>query len=71
MDGYAVARALRGDPVTAGTRLIALTGYGQEADRRRSEEAGFDLHLTKPVRPAALRQLLQEVASPPSAGCRV
>jgi signal transduction histidine kinase/ActR/RegA family two-component response regulator len=64
-DGYAVARALRGDPLTAGARLIALTGYGQEVDRCRSEEAGFDLHLTKPVRPAALRQILQEVAALP------
>lgn len=39
--------------------LVALTGYGQEEDRRRSEEAGFDLHLTKPVDPAQLRRLLE------------
>ena len=37
-------------PALAGIRLIALTGYGQEADRRRGREAGFDEHLVKPVR---------------------
>jgi CheY-like chemotaxis protein len=58
MDGYAVARALRRDPSTAGARLIAVSGYGMDEDRKRSEEAGFELHLTKPVRPADLQRLL-------------
>jgi signal transduction histidine kinase len=58
MDGYSIARALRRDPATASVRLIALTGYGQEEDRRRSHEAGFDVHLTKPVDPAELQRLL-------------
>lgn len=58
MDGYAVARELRRDPATAGARLIAITGYGQEEDRRRSREAGFDLHLTKPVDPQELPRIL-------------
>jgi PAS domain S-box-containing protein len=58
MDGYAVAAALRQDPVTAGARLIALSGYGQEEDQRRSREAGFDLHLTKPVEFEVLQRLL-------------
>jgi CheY-like chemotaxis protein len=58
MDGYEVARALRGDAATARTRLIAVSGYGQEEDRRRSEQAGFDLHLTKPVDPIELQRLL-------------
>jgi signal transduction histidine kinase/CheY-like chemotaxis protein len=49
MDGYAVARAVRGDPSLARTRLIALSGYGQREDRRRTAEAGFDEHLVKPV----------------------
>ena len=40
--------------------LIALTGWGQEEDRRRSQEAGFDHHLTKPVELAALEKLLAE-----------
>jgi signal transduction histidine kinase len=58
MDGYEVARVLRRDPETASIRLIAVSGYGQEEDRRRSEEAGFDLHLTKPIDPVELQRLL-------------
>ena len=54
MDGLAVADALRRSPVTAETRLIAVTGYGQEDDRRRALEAGFDEHLVKPVDPEQL-----------------
>ncbi len=59
MDGYDVARVLRSDPSTADTRLIAVSGYGQDEDRIRSEQAGFDLHLTKPVDPVDLQRLLQ------------
>ncbi len=58
MDGHAVARALRADPEQTAASLIALSGYGQEEDQRRSRQAGFDRHLTKPVDPSALRQLL-------------
>jgi PAS domain S-box-containing protein len=58
LDGYGVARELRRDPATAGSRLIAVTGYGSDEDRRRSREAGFDLHLTKPVDPIDLEPLL-------------
>jgi CheY-like chemotaxis protein len=58
MDGYEIARALRSDPATQSIRLIAVSGYGQEDDRRHSEEAGFDLHLTKPVDPTELQRLL-------------
>jgi PAS domain S-box-containing protein len=54
MDGFAVAAALRGDPDTAAARLVAVTGYGGEAVRRRALAAGFDEHLVKPVEPAAL-----------------
>lgn len=60
MTGYEVATALRKDPETRSAKLIAVTGYGREEDRRRSKEAGFDLHLTKPVDPAKLKALLQE-----------
>jgi CheY-like chemotaxis protein len=50
MDGYEVARRLRQlDGVPRNLRMMALTGYGQETDRRRSTEAGFDGHLVKPV----------------------
>ena len=49
MDGFELARRLRADPTHDGLRLIALTGYGQETDRKRSAEAGFDHHLVKPI----------------------
>jgi CheY-like chemotaxis protein len=60
MDGYAVARSLRDDPATREIRLVALTGYGRESDRLRTQEAGFDLHLIKPVEPLELKRLLEE-----------
>ena len=60
MNGFEVATALRQDPTTASARLIALTGYGGDEDRRRSREAGFDIHLTKPVEPSLLRRLLAQ-----------
>jgi CheY-like chemotaxis protein/two-component sensor histidine kinase len=59
-DGYEVARAIRtqqGKEVT----LVALTGWGQEGDRKRAMESGFDYHLVKPVDPDALNQLLASV----------
>ena len=58
MSGYDVARTLRSDPASAGVVIAALTGYGQESDRRRSLEAGFDYHLTKPPDPQFLETLL-------------
>lgn len=58
LNGYEVADRLRGDPITAGARLIAVTGYGQEEDMRRSQRAGFDAHLVKPVDPETLEPLL-------------
>lgn len=60
MDGYDVARALRADPELRSAFLIALTGYGQEEDRRRALEAGFDAHLTKPADLDVLRRLLAD-----------
>ena len=58
MDGFEVAQTLRKDPALHSTRMIAVSGYGQEEDRQRTEAAGFDLHLTKPVDPADLQRLL-------------
>ncbi len=58
MNGYEVAGALRRNPVTAKARMIAVTGYGADEDRRRSKEASFDAHLTKPADPAALQELV-------------
>jgi PAS domain S-box-containing protein len=63
MDGYAVAAKLRQQEPLAGVRLFALTGYGQEQDRRRAHDAGFDVHLTKPIHPDHLRKLLSEAAA--------
>ena len=58
LDGYAVARRLRQNPSTAKARLIAVTAYGRDEDRRRSHEAGFERHLVKPVDPDDLRRAL-------------
>jgi CheY-like chemotaxis protein len=62
MDGYEVAAALRARPETASAVLVAMTGYGQEEDRRRSGEAGFAHHLVKPVDPAALERVIASAA---------
>ncbi|MGX4642225.1 hybrid sensor histidine kinase/response regulator [Massilia sp. SYSU DXS3249] len=59
-DGYALARQLRALPELHGITLVALTGYGQNEDRRRAEEAGFDHHL---VKPADLEQVSQILAT--------
>jgi len=58
MSGYEVARELRKQPGGRKAKLIALTGYGQEEDQRKSREAGFDHHLTKPVDYDALASLI-------------
>lgn len=62
VDGYEVARRLRREPARAGMTLLAVTGYGQEEDRRLSREAGFDHHLVKPVDLETLRGLLESSA---------
>ncbi|MBL8795586.1 MAG: response regulator [Planctomycetia bacterium] len=58
LDGFEVARRLRSDPATQRSCLVAVTGYGQEEDQRRTREAGFNHHLTKPVDPEVLHGLL-------------
>jgi CheY-like chemotaxis protein len=58
MNGYQVARAVRGEPWGRDVFLVAMTGWGQEEDRRRTREAGFDAHLVKPPRPRELLELL-------------
>jgi signal transduction histidine kinase len=59
MDGYELARQLRELPGLGDVRLIAITGYGQEADRRNAEAAGFERHLVKPVQLDQLREFLE------------
>jgi signal transduction histidine kinase len=58
MDGYQVAEQVRGIDGMERTLILALTGYGQEADRQRSHDAGIDLHMVKPVDPDLLFQLV-------------
>ncbi|HEX7218841.1 MAG TPA: response regulator [Burkholderiales bacterium] len=58
LDGYEVARRLRAAPGGRRMGLIAITGYGQAEDQRRAYEAGFDAHLTKPVAPERLKQVM-------------
>lgn len=61
MDGYEIAERLREQPQSAQTVLVAITGYGQDEDRRRSREAGIDHHLVKPVAPETLQKLLESL----------
>jgi signal transduction histidine kinase len=58
LDGCEVARRIRAESWGRGAVLVALTGWGQDVDRRRSREAGFDMHLVKPVDPATLCDML-------------
>ena len=60
MDGYELAAHLRERPELNGMKLVALTGYGQESDRRKSREAGFHYHLVKPVDFTAVESVLAE-----------
>jgi CheY-like chemotaxis protein len=57
--GYEVARRIRATPATARTLLVAVTGWGQENDRRRAREAGFDRHLVKPVDPGDIEAIVE------------
>jgi CheY-like chemotaxis protein len=59
MDGYELARRLREIPTLKDVQLVAVTGYGQEADRLRSRDAGFDAHLVKPVQLEMLEPLFK------------
>lgn len=61
MDGYEVARRLREEPAVRNAILVALTGFGQEEDRRKAFEAGFDYHLVKPASIDALQQILATI----------
>ncbi len=61
MDGFELARLLNGTPGESRIRLVAVTGYGQEHDRLRSESAGFDAHLVKPVDIDRLSRLVREL----------
>jgi CheY-like chemotaxis protein len=62
LNGYEAARRIREQQRRKGLTLVAVTGWGQEEDRRRSEEAGFDAHMVKPVDFATLTKLLAQDA---------
>lgn len=64
-NGYDVVRQIRTEPWAKGMRIVALTGWGQAEDRRKSREAGFDDHFVKPVASAVLDQLLANLGEPP------
>ena len=70
--GYELAQELRHDPRTAQATLVAVTGHGSDEDRRKSQEAGFDRHLTKPVDLEALEHYIEhvETCGPPPPGAR-
>jgi len=61
MDGYEVARRLRSHIAIEDLRIVALSGYGQQADRERAAQAGFDDYLVKPVEPTVLSQFLRSL----------
>ncbi len=66
MNGYEVASRIRAQPWGKGMKLAALTGWGQEEDKRRATEAGFDHYIVKPVDPAALEELLKQLCPAPA-----
>jgi signal transduction histidine kinase/ActR/RegA family two-component response regulator len=68
MNGYEVAQHVRSQPWGGQIVLVAVTGWGQEEDKRRAEEAGFDQHLVKPVNPQFLLQLLRDLCPKPQPG---
>jgi PAS domain S-box-containing protein len=63
MDGYEVGRRLRSDERLTGLKLVAITGYGQDSDRQRAQDAGFDAHIVKPVNIDVLADLISKIAA--------
>ena len=61
IDGYEVCRRIRQLPCGERVRVVAMTGWGQDEDLRRSRDAGFDRHLVKPVDPAEIERLLDSI----------
>ncbi len=66
LNGYEVAKRIRQQPALTGVVLVALTGYGQESDRQRALEAGFDDHLVKPTEFGKVKQILASVSEKPN-----
>ncbi len=70
LNGFSVAEELRKQPETAGMALVALSGLGQQEDKARAAQAGFDRHFTKPVDVNALRAFLETVVRRKTGGDR-
>jgi CheY-like chemotaxis protein len=66
MSGYEVARQLRVSEQWHSMLLVAVTGYGQDADRQRAREAGFDHYVVKPLEPATLEKIVESISVPDS-----
>jgi len=66
MDGYQLAQQVRSNPWGRGVVLVAVTGWGQEQDRRRAVAAGFDHHLVKPISAETVETLLHSLAREPA-----
>ena len=62
LDGFEVAKRMRQQPILQNVVLVAMTGYGQESDRQRSQEAGFDHHLVKPANFEKVQEILASVS---------
>ena len=62
LDGYEVAKRMRQQPILQDVVLVAMTGYGSESDRERSQEAGFDHHLVKPIKFEKVQKILASVS---------
>ena len=68
MNGFEACRRVRSQPWGREIKIVAVSGWGQQEDRRRSAEAGFDAHLVKPVVPDALLEVLDGLSQPAAAG---
>ena len=66
MNGFDACRCIRANPWGKDPIIVALTGWGQTDDKRRSREAGFDHHLVKPIEPAMLQRFLAEIETQPA-----
>jgi CheY-like chemotaxis protein len=65
LDGFEVARRFRADPASKAMKLVAVTGYGSKHDIEMGREAGFDIHLTKPVDLPTIQQVLASFTAGP------
>lgn len=63
MDGYEVCRRLREDAALDGMRIVAQTGWGDPETRRQTIEAGFDLHLTKPLDLSEVKEIIEKITA--------